>query len=208
MNGVEELGIQTVFVLFFSFFAILFILFLLLRFSWKREIQRGDLCPYTKQPMRLGMDVARSLAAHVNAFLIEQPTEGDNRAIEFDRAAYCPETGRIFPDCVTVSEQVVLSWDFIAKRSKGTFVSWGSLSEEERGVARLLHESLDGFQTEASSLRPRPQDVEEDFALLSPGPLYIDRQTRIVVGWKKVPGTYFEVLVVQRPRFQSMEETL
>lgn len=208
MNGFEEAGIRTIVVLLFSFFSILFVLFLLLQLNWKREFRRGDLSLYSKQPMRLGLDVARSLAAHVNAFLVEQPSQSDNPPIDFDRAAYCPITGRIFPLSVTSGEQVVLSWDFIPKRIKGTFVSWGSLSEEERGVARLLHESLDGFQTEHSSLRPRPQDVEEEFALLSPGPLYIDRQTKIVVGWKTVPGTYFEVLVVQRPRFQSMEETL
>jgi hypothetical protein len=208
MGGVEELGVRTIFVMLFSFASILFIMFSLLWLSWKREFRRGDVCPYTKKPMRLGLDVARSLAAQVNAFVEELP-QPDNPPIDFDRAAHCPITGRIFPLCVsTTGEQIFLSWDFISKRTKGTFVSWGSLSEEERGVVKLLHNSLEGFQTEQSSLRPRPQDVEEEYALLSPGPLYIDRQAKVIMGWKKVPGTYFEVLVVQHPVFQSLEETL
>jgi hypothetical protein len=157
--------------------------------------------------MRLGIDVAKSITGMVQAFLEEQP-QPENPKIDFVRAAYCPVTGRIFPDCVSPSEQVTLSWSFIKQRCEGTFVSWGSLSEEERGILRLLHGTLEGYQTEQSSSRPRPEGVEEEFSVLSPGPLYADRKTKVLVGWKKVPGTYFEVLVVQQPRFQSLEETL
>ena len=157
--------------------------------------------------MRLGIDVARSMTCMVDVFMQDQP-QPENPKIDFAAAAYCPATGRIFPNCVGPNEQVTLTWDFLSHRHKGTYVSWGSLSEEEQGILKLLHGSLEGYQTEKSSKRFRPEDVEEEFCSLAPGPLYVDRKEKVVIGWKKVPGTHFEVLVVQRPRFQSLEETL
>lgn len=204
---IEQVGFHAIIVVFFSFFTILGILFLLLWVGWKKEGRRGDTCPYTHEPMRLGCDVAASLAAYVNAFLQEQQ-KPDNPDIDFGYAAYCPKTGRIFPHCVQAGEQVSLSWDFLKQRYKGAFVSWGSLSEEERGILKLLHEYIEEFQIEKSSPEFRPEKIEEEYALLSPGPLYVDKATKVLMGWKKVPGTYFEVLVVQKPKFQSIEETL
>lgn len=208
-QAIEDLGFQAIVFLIFILGFIFALLSFVLWMSWKREGRRGDVSPYTKSPMRLGGDVARSLAEQVNAFLEEQPQPG-NPPIDFELCSYCPITGRCFP--LTVSpppfEQVSLSWDFIKRRSSGTFVSWGSLSEEERGVLKLLHDSVDEFQTENSSSHPRPEDVEEQYALLSPGPLYVDRQTKILLGWKRVPGTYFEVFVLQRPRYEHIDETL
>lgn len=204
---IEDVGFQTILVVFASLVAVLVILFFLLWVGWKKEGIRGNSCPYCGRPMRLGIDVASSLSAMVQAYLEEQP-QPENPKIDFVRAAYCPVTGRIFPECVTSTEQVTVSWNFIKKRCEGTFVSWGALSEEEKGILKILHGSLEGFQTEQSSSHVRPEDVEEEYSALSPGPLYIDRKSKTVMGWKKVPGTYFEVLVVQQPRFQTLEETL
>ena len=204
---IEQVGFHTIIAVFFSFFGILIILISLLWIGWKKEGRRGDTCPYTRESMRLGCDVAASLAAHVNAYLQEQQ-KPDNPDIDFGCAAFCPKTGRIFPHCVQAGEQISLSWDFIRRQYKGSFVSWGSLSEEERGIVKLLHEYVEEFQTEQSSPMLRPEEIEEEYAFLAPGPLYIDKATKVLVGWKKVPGTYFEVLVVQKPKFQSIEETL
>ena len=204
---IEETGFRAIFILVTTLAGVIFILFSLLWIGWKEESIRGDRSPYSKSPMLLGMDIARTMANMVNAFLAEHPAE-DNPKINFELASYCSETGRIFPNCVTSSERIHLSWDFLSARASGTFVSWGSLSEEERGVIKLLHDSLEGFQTEKSSKKLRPQDVEEEYVKLSPGPLYIDRRTRVLMGWKRVPGTRFEVLIVQRPKFQSLEDTL
>ena len=205
--NVEQLGYGTIVVVFLSFAMTLGILVFFLWFDWKKEGRRGDTCPYTHEPMCLGVDVAASLAAYVNAFLIEQE-QPDNPEIDFERAAYCPKTGRIFPDCVRPGEQISLSWDFIKRRYPGTFISWGALPEEERGVIKLLHDSFESFQTEKNSSKLRPEDVENEYATALPGPLYVDKSKKVLMGWKKVPGTYFEVLVVQKPKFQSLEETL
>lgn len=186
----------------FFFFVVFFLLFLR-----KREGRRGDTCPYDGGPMSFGMDIARSLAATVNAFLQEQ-SQPENPCIDFTHASYCPRSGRIFPNTVIRGDRIRLSRDFLQKRWPGMYVSWGSLSEDERGVLRLLHDSLEDFQTAASSSNPLPERVEQEYIQASPGPCYVDRQKKHIIGWKKVPGTYFEVLVVQRPRFQSLEETL
>ena len=204
---IENIGLQTIVLVCASLLGVLTILFFLLWVGWKKEGVRGNTCPYCKRPMRLGIDVAKSITGMVNAFLEEQP-QPENPKIDFARAAFCPVSGRIFPECVSNTEQITLSWSFLKKRCEGAFVSWGSLSEEEKGILKLLHGSLEGFQIEQSSSRLRPEEVEEDLLALSPGPLYIDRKAKVVMGWKKVPGTYFEVLVVQQPHFQSLEETL
>jgi hypothetical protein len=208
MNGVEELGYQTIFVVVLSLIIVFGLLSFLLWNNWRKEGVRGDLCLYSGRPMRLGVDIARSMADYINEFLKTLPNASDNPPIDMTKAAFCPVTGRIFPDCVSSSERINLGWDFLSKRCPGTFVSWGSLPEHERGELKLLHSSFDGFQTEKSSPLPRPQNIDEQYALLAPGPLYVDRVKKVVIGWKKVPGTYFEVLVVQRPVFQSIEETL
>jgi len=187
--------------------ALLLFLVFIFWIGWKREGVRGDRCPYCKRSLRLGTDVARSLAAIVNAFIFEE-SQLENPPIDFASASYCSLTGRIYPNTVDEKERITLSWDFLRRRWSGTFISWGALSEEERGVVRLLHGSLEGFQTESSSHQPSPELVEVEFSELAPGPLYIDRKTKVVMGWKKVPGTYFEVLVVQQPKFQSLDETL
>jgi hypothetical protein len=206
-QSIEQLGAQSIVAIFAVFAVVLAMMVFLLWLNWKREGIRGDLCPYSHRPMRLGIDVARSMAEFVNAFLEEQP-KPDNPPIDFARASHCPVTGRIFPLTVSTAERISLSWDFLQKRLPGTYVSWGALSEEEKGEIKLLHGSLEGFQTEQSSAKLRPEDVEIEYAMLFPGPLYVDRKTKILMGWKKVPGTYFEVLIVQRPQFQSIDETL
>ena len=206
-GSIGQQGMQAIILIIASLVAILGLFCFLLWFSWKKEKIRGNTCPYCKEPMCLGIDVARSMTNMVDVFMEDQP-QPENPKIDFALAAYCPVTGRIFPNCIGPNEQVMLAWDFLNKRHKGAYVSWGALSEEERGILKLLHGSLEGFQTEQSSNQHRPEDVEEEFSSLAPGPLYVDRKERVVIGWKKVPGTHFEVLVVQRPRFQSLEETL
>lgn len=186
---------------------LLAILLLFLFLGWKREVLHGTRCPYTNAVMQFGIDIAKSLQVHINAF-VHEFSEEDNPEIDFSKAALSPLTGRIFSDCVAHGNKIELDWSFLQKRFPGSFLSWGALSEEEKGIFRLLHPSLEGFQTEQSSSMPKPERVEREYALLSPGPLYVDRATKIVVGWKRVPGTSFEVLIVQRPVFQSIEETL
>jgi hypothetical protein len=205
MSGDLEVQAFLVFSLILGGLIAILLLFLFL--GWKREVIRGNRSPYANAVMQFGSDIAKSLQKHINACLDEYP-EVDNPQIDFSKAALCPVTGRIFTNCVVRGKTISLDWTFIQKRFQGTFLSWGILSEEEKGVIRVLHSSLEGFQMENSSALARPERVEKEFALLSPGPLYIDRKTNILMGWKLVPGTSFEILIVQRPLFQSLDDTL
>jgi hypothetical protein len=92
-----------------------------------------------------------------------------------------------------------VDWTFLQKRYPGHWVSWGSLSKEQQEAIRDVHESLGKFQTQESSPTPAPRAVEPEYAYTKPGPLYVDLETKILLGWQVVPGTDFEVLIVQKP---------
>lgn len=206
-ESIETLGHSAIFVLLFSFFIVIGVLSGLLWFGWWVSQKRGSVSPYSKQPMSLGIDVAPSIRRFVEDFMLSHP-QPENRPIEFERAAICRETGRIFSDCIMRGEIVRLDWSFLPKRYPGNFVSWGSLSELEQATLRMCHESLAGFQTEASCTKPMPEAVDGYYAMTKPGPLYVDRRNKILLGWKEVPGTQFEVLIVQKPIYDSIDEIL
>lgn len=96
-----------------------------------------------------------------------------------------------------------MDWRFIQKRFPGVFVSWGSLSDSQKDSIYSLHESLEGFQTLRSSANPSPKHVEKEFVLEKPGPLYVDLDAAVLVGWQQIPETELEVLIVQKPSTQS-----
>ncbi len=207
MNDVESLGQGAVFVLLMSFLLVVGAMVGLLWFGWWVSRKRGSLSPYSKMPMKLGTDVAGSMRRYVDDFLLSHP-QPENSPIDFDTAAICTETGRIFPNSAIKGNFVRLDWSFLQKRYPGRFISWGSLSDLEQATIRLCHESLAGYQTEVSCPNPMPQQIDTHYALTKPGPLYVDRNSKILLGWKEVPGTEFEVLIVQMPIYDSVDDTL
>ncbi|MBS0634824.1 MAG: hypothetical protein JSR37_05120 [Verrucomicrobia bacterium] len=195
------------FVLIASFIVVIAAMGGLLWFGWWISQKKGSKSPYSRMPMLLGIDIAASVRNFVNDFLLshEQP---DNSPIDFEQAAICSETGRIFPNSAFKGNFVRLDWSFLQRRFPGRYVSWGSLSELEQATIRMCHESLSGYQTEISCPRSLPQEIDTHYALTKPGPLYVDRHTKILLGWKEVPGTEFEVLIVQKPIYESIDDTL
>lgn len=119
---------------------------------------------------------------------------------DFRKASFCRETGRIFQNTINWMDIIHVDWNYLQSRFPGQFVSWGSLSRDQQAEIREAHESLEGFQIRFSSKRPAPINVEAEFALMKPGPLYVDISTKVLLGWKEVPGTELEVLIVQRPK--------
>lgn len=165
---------------------------------WKADLKRG-VSPYTGLPLRPAQELTYLAKDKVTAYL-RSLAEFENRPFEFDQAALCRETGRLFPNCATWTGKFDLDWSFIRKRYKGNFVSWGSLSAEKKAEIRKRHDPLTGFQTEFSSKNPSPRYVEDEYALERPGPLYVDPDTGVLLGWKVVPDTELEVLIVQKPK--------
>lgn len=181
-------------VLFFAFAALIAIFI----FDWWSSRRQTCPSPYTGDPLRRGSGLPYYTAEKVLRFLFDMH-EYDNRLFDLNRAAICRQTGRIFPEAVTWYGAIDVDWDFLKKRHPGEYVSWGSLSEEQQFIIKDRHLSLDGFQTDFSSPTPSPRMVEKEYAYASPGPLYVDIRTGIIVGWKRVPDTDLEVLIVQKP---------
>jgi hypothetical protein len=207
IGQIEEVGHGGIYLLLLSFFAILAIFSTFLWYGWFVSKKRGSRSPYSKQVMSLGVDKAASVVRLVEGFLLNH-SQPENAPFDFTKAAICEQTGRIFPNAVKRGELIQLDWSFLQKRYPGSYVSWGSLTETEQAVIRMCHESMRGFQTQSSCPRPLPKEIDSYHALLKPGPLYVDKSTKILLGWQEVPGTPFEVLIVQKPIYQSIDETL
>lgn len=170
---------------------------------WKsREVSSPS--PYTGLPLRRARELTFTSKDIIQRFLYNLH-DYDNQIIDFNKAALCRETGRIFPNVVTWTDSISVDWNFLQKRYPGNYVSWGSLSEELKQEIRNSHLSLDHFQVENSSSNPSPRIIEpEELALKKPGPLYVDVDTKVLLGWQCVPGTEFEVLIVQKPKKVSL----
>jgi hypothetical protein len=187
-------------ILFALFLMVAFLLMIGLFFftAWMHKHHQG-VSPYTGMPLRRASDIPYASAEKILRFLYELH-QYDNRIFQLSRAAVCRETGRIFPNCITIFGTVRVDWDFLKKRFPGHYVSWGSLTDAQRELIIANHDLIEGFQTSESSPHPSPSAIDSQYAFTKPGPLYVDLNTKVLLGWKKVPGTLFEVLILQRPR--------
>lgn len=166
--------------------------------GWWFFNRRGSKSPYGRGGMVRGTAISYEAVERVHDYL-SSLTPSDNPIFSLEKAAICKRTGRIFPDAVNRFDVVVVGWDFLKKRHPGNWVSWGSLTSAERKRVRESHHTLSGFQVEESSGRAVPSQVEVQYMLLKPGPLYVDVKSKVIMGWKVVPETELEVLVVQSP---------
>lgn len=181
-------------VLFLVLFGLVFYFF----YSFIAFHRTSDPSPYSGMPLRPGKELTYSVQNIINSYL-NSLHDFDNRPIDFSKASFCRETGRIFSNSITWSGAIKVDWSFIRNRYRGHFVSWGSLSPEKQKEIVDAYPVMYGFQKEMSSKNPSPRLVEEAFALTKPGPLYVDPDTKILLGWRIVPDTDFEVLIVQKP---------
>jgi hypothetical protein len=163
-----------------------------------KQNTKKSLSPYIQKPLRSANDLHYTIKNKVLRYLY-QLKQFDNQMFDFEKAAYCRDTGRLFKECVNWLGQIEVDWTFIQKAHSGNYVSWGSLTREQQLLVSQKHGSLDGFQVEESSPSSSPRSILRIYALLKPGPLYVDYETGILVGWKEVPDTDVEVLIVQKP---------
>jgi hypothetical protein len=155
---------------------------------------------YSRKPLRKATDLSYFAAEKLLRFLYDMH-QYDNKIFSIKKAAFCRETGRVFPNAVTWYGQIDVDWTFLQKRYPGSYVSWGSLTEEQQEIIRTAHDSLAGFQTDFSSPYPSPKQLEAKYAFATPGPLYVDVRNKVLLGWKCVPDTDLEVLIVQKPKY-------
>lgn len=165
--------------------------------SWFSKNSQGK-SPYSGQPLRSATELSYFAAEKVLRYLYDYH-EYDNRIFKLKKAAFCRETGRLFQDCITWYGAIKVNWDFLQKRYPGQYVSWGSLNSDQKKAIREAHDNLDGFQTEVSSPTISPRLIEPKYVFTKPGPLYVDIESKVLLGWKEVPETELEVLIVQKP---------
>lgn len=175
--------------------------------GWWFHTRKDSMSPYTGNPLRRGEYLSFYAKEQILRFVYEHHSY-DNPMFKINQAALCRETGRLFPKALTWYGILYVDWNFIQKRRRGHYVSWGSLTYEQQLNLRRLHGSLKGYQTEMSSSRPSPRELEPKYVFIKPGPLYVDIDTHTVVGWKCVPGTDYEVLIVQRPPTLILPESV
>lgn len=187
----------------FLAFGVLFTFFLLVIIYWYSfwvTDKTQGLSPYTGLPLRHVSELSYFYKERIILYMLSFH-QYDNRPFKLRKAAFCRETGRIFPNCVTMFDTIKVDWTFLQKRYPGDYVSWGSLNGDQRKAISDAHEGrLYGFQTEMSSPNPAPRAIEPEYVITTPGPLYVDLQTKVLLGWKVVPETDLEVLVVQKPK--------
>lgn len=193
-----QISAADIFILWVVLIACSLALALLAWFSWKQTSKKIDVSPYTGLPLRYGRDIGFYPAEKIYRFLFDLK-QYDNQMFDLKKASFCRETGRIFPYSVTWLDAIRVNWNFLQKRQKGHYVSWGSLTRDQQLEIQRLHGSLAGFQTHHSSPTPIPRMVEPEYAYAKPGPLYVDVASSTLLGWKEVPDTEFEVLIVQKP---------
>ncbi len=149
--------------------------------------------------MRLGETISEEVKEKVYRYLFFLQ-QYDNRMFNIQRAAFCRETGRLFPNSVSWLDTIHVDWTFLRKRYPGNWISWGSLTPGQQEAIKHAHHTLDGYQTTISSPHPSPRAIVEEYAYTQPGPLYVDLDTKVLLGWKSVPDCDIEVLIVQKPR--------
>jgi len=188
-------------VVFYSFAVVgaFFLLFAAFWFTWWLNARPACLSPYSGTPLRPASQLSYYNIERTLRYLYELQ-DYDNRIFDLRKAAFCRETGRIFPDCITWYGVISVDWDFLQKRYPGNYVSWGSLNREQQEHLKEVHENLNDFQTEYTSKEASPRMIEPHFALAKPGPLYVDVNTDILLGWKSIPYTELEILTLQRPK--------
>ena len=167
-------------------------------YTWKTFRQTAGVSPYTGMPLRKATDLPYFSVERTFTYL-NSYHQFDNRIFLLRRSTFCRETGRIFQNTISWLGIAQVDWSFLVKRYPGDYVSWGSLTPEQQRYIRQSHDSLEGYQTEISSPFPSPREITPEYIYTKPGPLYVDFNRKILLGWKIVPGTNLEVLIVQKP---------
>lgn len=172
---------------------------LLLGYLGVNQRIKYPLSPYTGLPVRRLLDA--SFYSLVRVYDYTHQLKGyDNQPFNFRRSLFCRETGRIFPNSIDWLGRASLDWDFLQKKRAGSWVSWGALPPDTQRKIRDKHESLELFETEFSCPKTLPKEITPEYVYHEKGPLYVDLDTHVLMGWQKVPYTEFEVLVVQHPK--------
>ena len=199
LQDLESFNSTIIFTFFLGFVLFLAAIFFVLWLGWWLTNRKGSKSPYSQNQLRYGEDLSYFALQRIQEFIItlQQP---ENSIKHLKNSAICQDTGRVFFNVLDFFGVVRLKKDFLSTRYPGNYVSWGSLTEDEKKYIASCHTSMKGFQVESSSTHYDPLQIDSYHATLKPGPLYVDKAARILLGWQSVPGTALEILVIQFPK--------
>jgi hypothetical protein len=166
--------------------------------GWHFFNRPGTKSPYADIFLNDAATLTYDAVRHVHAFMTMLP-QPENAFFDITKAAVCKTTGRLFPDSIGKRGVVTLKKSLIQQRYPGRYMLWETLTEQQKSLVIAAHDTMEGFQLQGSATSSRPYEIRRCYRRLKPGPLYVDRKTNILVGWKNVPETDLEVLVVQKP---------
>ncbi len=148
---------------------------------WRTHL-KGRKSPFSGQNLARGKGILYPSAEKIHLFS-SQLSVPENEEIDLSKAAFCRQTNRIFPNAITVFDEINVRRDYLSKYYSSKLTPWFLLSDAFRKEIENAHSSLDGFQIGKS---------------LKPGPLFVDKKNRTLVGWKQIPETEMEILVIQK----------
>lgn len=158
--------------------------------GWYFTNRPGTVSPYSKRPMAPGSAISFRSIEKIEEFFDEIQSP-ENHTFDLERAAVCRQTGRIFPNALTKFDVVTLNRDFLSSVCPGNYIDFETLGPRERAIILAKHQDLEGFQIGDQRTKLYGEPIPS---------LYVDIATNTLIGWKNVPGTELQVLVVQKPR--------
>jgi hypothetical protein len=158
--------------------------------GWYITNRPGAVSPYSKREMAPGSVIAFRSVEKIEDFF-EDIQSQENRSFNLERAAVCRETGRIFPNCLSNFDVVTLNRNYLSAVHPGQYIDWEVLGPREQAIILAKHNDVSGYQIGDQRTKFQGQPIPS---------LYVDISTNTLIGWKKVPGTELQILVVQKPR--------
>ncbi|SCA58719.1 Uncharacterized protein AB751O23_AL_00190 [Chlamydiales bacterium SCGC AB-751-O23] len=200
LSSFQQLGLSSMAIFWVIVLGISALIFLFSLTGWWIFNGRIGKSPYLGGILLNGYEISFPAIEKMHQFFLKYHN-ADNPIFDLNKATVCKTTGRIFPDTLGFSGAKTTAWSFINKAHSGNYVSWGSLTNTEKNkFLNLLPDSIKDFQIEQSSEESNPEKASEFHQALKPGPLYVDLEQGVLVGWKCVPETVLEVLIVQQTK--------
>lgn len=144
---------------------------------------KGRKSPFSGKLLARGEEIFYACAEKIYFFSSEL-SQPENASFDLAEAVFCRETNRIFPSSINAFGEINLIRNYLKKYYPSKLVPWFRLTDSEKVKLASMHSSLEGFQIGKS---------------LSLGPLFVDRKRSILVGWKRIPETKMEIIVIQKP---------
>lgn len=134
---------------------------------------------------------------YVHQFLQNHPYS--QMKVDLTSTLVCRKTGRIF-SCDTKCRRTMKSAEcYLMQHYSGVLVPWSTLNQEQKQNFVARHSCLKHFQLHPSGANTAFSYSDWTSADMKPGPLFVDLEAGVAVGWQCIPHTNLEIIIVQPP---------